>query len=300
MINDNALPPLLTAIVPLTRMAGRLENLGSWLNLARDHSIQIVIAHDVQDEVTGIELRELLNGENNRRIELIEGNFGAPGLARNAGIEVARGKWVTFWDSDDVPQVNRFVSMLKSTSGVDIDCFVGGYSTVNDFDGEVEERILPSNHLESIALNPGIWRFAFKRESLGSLRFSNLLMAEDQLFLAHYNISKRNLSIYNHSIYNYYVGGHFHQTRQKKALENLLSSVEESFKVLQNTSNSNFRFVTILLCRQIVTGIKHGSFFIRLKFFKVILVGLRKSPKSIYPEMFNAGYLTYRMKRSTK
>ena len=45
---------LIGAVVPMTRMAGRLENLESWLSIAVENNIGIVIVHDIQDEETGL------------------------------------------------------------------------------------------------------------------------------------------------------------------------------------------------------------------------------------------------------
>jgi glycosyltransferase involved in cell wall biosynthesis len=281
-------------------MGGRLENLGSWINLVGEFSIQLIIIHDVQDESTGPELRALLYEENCNRIELIEGYFGSPGLARNAGIKLAKGDWVAFWDSDDVPQVQQFISMLSSVSDDEVECIIGGYSTVNELNGEMEERILPPKFSDSIALNPGIWRFAFKRESFGSLKFSNLLMAEDQLFLAQYRIFDKKFSIYDRSIYHYYFGGEFHLTQQKKALEDLLYSIEETFNTLGETSDSNFRFVSILLCRQIASCFKHGKQLVRLKIMRVILLGLYRLPKHLYSEVSKAAHFVYKVKQESK
>jgi len=297
---DLGQPALLTAIVPLTRMVGRLENLRSWINLVAEYSIQLIIIHDVQDEATSAELRKLISDENCQQIELVEDFFGAPGLARNAGVDLAKGNWVTFWDSDDVPQVHKVMSMLNSFNDVDVECVIGGYSTVNELSGEVEEIILPMNFLESIALNPGIWRFAFKRKSLGGLRFSNLLMAEDQLFLAEYEVFTRKIATYDHSVYNYYVGGNFHLTQQQKALKHILLSVEETFKILRRTSDLSFHFVSILLWRQIATGVRHLGLSARVKMIRILLRGMYNLPRNRYPQICRAFCFTFKNMRNAK
>ena len=125
-------------------------------------------------------------------------------------------------------------------------------------------------------------------------------MAEDQLFLAEYEVFTRKIATYDHSIYNYYIGGHFHLTQQQKALKHLLLSVEETFKILRRTPDLSFRFVSILLWRQIATGVRHLGLSARLKMIKILLRGMYNLPRSRYPEMRRAFCFTFKIMRNTK
>ena len=95
---------LLTAIVPVTKMAGKLQHFEEWLSICRGLPIEIIVCHDVQDDQTGPELTKIfesLNLEN--KLIFLEGTYDSAGLARNAGIPLASGEWIVFWDSDDLP-----------------------------------------------------------------------------------------------------------------------------------------------------------------------------------------------------
>jgi uncharacterized protein YidB (DUF937 family) len=58
----------LSVIIPMTRMAGRMQNLDSWLSNSAGLPINIVIVHDIQDSFTAEELKELVKKYNNLKI----------------------------------------------------------------------------------------------------------------------------------------------------------------------------------------------------------------------------------------
>ena len=91
----------LTIVVPISSMAGRLNNLSSWLCEALDFDVEVRLVHDFHDEDTSREVQELLRKLNNKNIIFLEMKFGSPGLARNHGLKDANSKWVMFVDSDD-------------------------------------------------------------------------------------------------------------------------------------------------------------------------------------------------------
>ena len=57
-INSNS--TLLTIVTPISQMAGRLQNLQTWLSRLGNLSVEVVLIHDKKDELTGIALREMI------------------------------------------------------------------------------------------------------------------------------------------------------------------------------------------------------------------------------------------------
>jgi glycosyltransferase involved in cell wall biosynthesis len=263
----------LTVVTPVARMAGRLQNLNSWISTMDDPSVEIILIHDIQDEKTGVELQHLVRQLNDSRIVMIEGIFGAPGLARNAGLAIAKGEWVCFWDSDDVPQTRKFFQMVELANAENSECAVGEFTAVHDLSLKTKRHTLTDDYLNEIAIHPGIWRFAFKREALDGLKFSSLRMAEDQLFIAEFGIATRRLLVFPHSVYQYFLGEDFHLTRSKSARRDLPEAVDRSFSLAKAQNESDFRFTSILLCRQAITTLRVGDSKLRLQVVKVIILG---------------------------
>jgi glycosyltransferase involved in cell wall biosynthesis len=278
----------LTIVTPIALMAGRLQNLESWISTMGDLPVEVILIHDKKDEKTGIEVRELVNRSDDTRITLIEGLFGAPGSARNAGLAIAKGEWICFWDSDDLPQVEDFYKMVGYAAASGAECAVGGFTAVHDVTGKKKSHVLTENYLNEIAINPGIWRFAFKQSALKDLTFSSLLMAEDQLFLAEFGIPSRRIEISSKSVYQYFLGDNFHLTRTNAALRDLPAAVINSLSLLEKLSKENIHFASVLLSRQVFTALRNGSTLIKLQVLKILLLSWRSIGRSYRKEILRS------------
>ena len=109
-IANNNSESLLTAIIPIGRTGGNLDLLYSWLPEASNFSLKIIMVHDVLDHETGPLLKQLFEEFKELNLTLIEGLYGNPGQARNAGLELASTHWIAFWDHDDKPVLNLYLS----------------------------------------------------------------------------------------------------------------------------------------------------------------------------------------------
>jgi glycosyltransferase involved in cell wall biosynthesis len=268
---------LLTVVTPVALMAGRLENLKMWMSHLGLLSVEVILVHDKKDEITGVELRGIVNELEDPRIIILEGEYGGPGLARNAGLNVATGKWVCFWDSDDIPQVEDFYLMVQVAEASESECAVGGFTAVHDTSGAKKSHLLSKNYLEEIAINPGIWRFAFKRSALEGLWFSSLMMAEDQVFLAGFRIPDRRIEIFAKSVYQYFIGENYHLTNSKESLKDLPRAIGHTMSLIHTLTAGNIYFVSILLSRQVITAVRTGNIANRFDALGIFFLGLGKA-----------------------
>ena len=285
MASENLKTIQLTIVTPVALMAGRLQNLQKWIATIDALSVEVILIHDKKDEQTGIELRKIVQKFNDSKVIIIEGMYGGPGLARNAGLALAKGEWICFWDSDDLPEVEEFFRMVKVADLSGAECAVGGFTTVHDVTGKSKSHALTEKYLDEIAINPGIWRFAFKRSALEGFYFSNLLMAEDQLFLASFRIPSRKIEIYSKSVYQYFVGENFHLTRRKEALSDLPNAIKISFGLITSLSDKDLRFASILLSRQVISAMRTGSSSSRLQVMVIFLIGIWKINRNTRKEI---------------
>ena len=164
--------PLLSVIVPISNMAGKLNQLSAWVTKSLNKPIQIIIIHDIADEATGMELKELIHKNKLSHVVLIEGKYGNPGYARNAGLEVATGEWCVFWDSDDKPFVSSILLALTEVNLED-EVIIGRFNIRNCLDGSVREGCNNITSYKHIAMNPGIWRMIFRSKIINGFRFTN-------------------------------------------------------------------------------------------------------------------------------
>ena len=257
----------LSVIVPITGPPSRINNLLSWLSEVNKFSGEVILVHDVSDSDTVKLLAKTQSKiENSFNLKVIEGKFGSPGAARNAGKRIAESTWVAFWDCDDIPNVKNVNQLLESSAGDELDFLCGSFEVVDvSSQRSVTQHINsgnPTTDLKQIALNPGIWRFIFKRSSIESVFFLEISMAEDQDFLMDFNLTKRP-GRYSHLItYSYYRGEQGQLTSTKSAFSDLEISIRYLKRCRRNREH-NIYLETIYL-RQIITGILRGSVGVKI------------------------------------
>jgi glycosyltransferase involved in cell wall biosynthesis len=266
---------LLTAIVPVAKMSGRLDAMKSWLDQIDPNILEVILVHDNHDAKTGQELREIIEQFPSQKITIIEGKFGSPGAARNAGLEQARGDWVTFWDSDDIPNVTEFLIMLKNANFKGYEITVGGYETASfQSDGVTNPLlVLPSigEWGSNIPLNPGLWRWAFKRTVVGKMRFENFLMGEDQCFLVTLKPTTKKIHIHEKSVYMYHLNRDGQLTGNSIAINDISKSIRYLRKSLNSRKEKPNYFDLVILFRQSATAIKKGNLKVKVIGFQALV-----------------------------
>ncbi len=254
---------LASVICPVSGMAGKLGFVRDWVeSISANSQIEIILVHDISDNLTGKELLDLSNTYTNTR--LIEGLFGNPGTARNAGLEISVGRWVVFWDSDDEPNVQNFISTLEMMELFQFDIAVAAYAVCDEISHK-KSRSKPwsqetGRDLESLALNPGIWRIIFSREILKGIRFNPLKMAEDQIFICEALTKARSIRFVDNLNYTYFTGSSRHLTRNIRALQDLLPAFRITKKLVEiNERRELSSFLNIVAARQLISGLRYGN-----------------------------------------
>lgn len=171
----------LLIIVPVTKMAHRLENLQTWLSKTTNQEVKILLIHDIADEATSFELKEIVSKFSRLKIELIEKQLNSPGLTRNLGLATVNYEWISFVDSDDLVDVSELLNMI-SKSPLDAEIVIGNYKVNSSKDTKLIKTSESIDPKMNVAMNPGIWRMVFRHEVIGMTRFSQYKMGEDQLF----------------------------------------------------------------------------------------------------------------------
>jgi glycosyltransferase involved in cell wall biosynthesis len=228
---------LISIVVPIASYSTKYGNLLEWISKCKDERIEILICYDQhgkQDSNFIAEFAKIQSGIS----RVIKGPYLSPGMARNAGLEQACGKWVIFCDSDDfvnVTQWDLFISILDNYSD----------STLVAFNFSVTDSVIEirqpkfSKYLKFMAfINfstiPGLWRLCFDRESIGSTRFTNIRLGEDILFLIEFLSKKREISYSNFNFYTYFVG-------QDNQLTQNSSRETEYVKILERIIDQDLR-----------------------------------------------------------
>ena len=269
----------LSVVVPVTLMSGKLEKLGSWLKEISDLPIEVLLIHDKRDDATSLELQVLLKKLQNNKIVFKEGLYGSPGMARNAGLEFASNYWTCFWDSDDLPIVPIVNRLLSFKYEKEIDVIATNYILVNELTGAKKNMAIGKHLSTAIGMDPGLWRFYFKTESLLKHRFTDLHMAEDQLFIGKYLSFNHPIQIIDLPTYRYFRGNDDHLTKQKSALNDLCPATKECLREIQDGLERNVEVLSIMFIKLIISGLRYCEIKSKSMILVILIQGLfhRKS-----------------------
>ena len=271
----------IAVIVPVSRMSTKLDNLRQWLRTVDFESIEVILVHDIQDVDTGRELKEITL--NIPQIQLIEARYGSPGMARNAGLDLAKNEWIVFWDSDDLPEVEEVIEMIEIAANGNFAVAVGGFTvqtltSPNLHSLHLIENSVSGKLFEEFGMQPGLWRWAFRNEIIGKIRFKAFRMAEDQCFLFDLNLAGQRIYVHPKSVYTYFVGDEQQLTNNPKALSDLLKSVPYLMRSIKGSNASKSEFGALLITRQVLTALKRGVLSTKIlmiiqviKFFPLIV-----------------------------
>ncbi len=249
----------MTAIIPVTRMAGKLSHFETLLIDCTSLGIEVVIVHDKQDNETGRELDKILHSVNSNLVTLITESVFSPGKARNLGFEKATGVWICFWDSDDNPLPEILLDMVRQADINSHQIAVGAFRKISS----KRKKTYGSSEIE-IGRMPGIWRFAFKREIIQKTFFPMYRMGEDQIFLARLNLYSKDIFHFEKVVYEYIIGNSGQLTKSIDAIRDLQFGIMDLCDLILSSQKEN-KINLIFFAKQALTIIKYGTLKLRLK-----------------------------------
>lgn len=155
---------VLTIITPHYNRHEYLKELAKVLEPQLDETIEWLIVDDYSQDQ---DFSYLQKG----KVIHLNNNSGGASVPRNVGLDNAKGKYITFIDSDDLVSED-YIKEIKNSFKYDYDyCYFGWKSRVNKIIGEP-----PS-------WNCCVWNCIYKKELIGDTRFRpDLKIAEDYVF----------------------------------------------------------------------------------------------------------------------
>ena len=185
---------LLSYIVPVYNTGQWLEKCPLSISSYEFDSCEIIVVDDGSEDNSS-EIIKVIEENDNRVRSIHQSNQGLSS-ARNAGLEIARGKYVLFVDSDDIIDVQNVLYMLKKAMDENADVIAGRIlcfdenGTYSKWGKYLNKAVFPDgvSYLQAIYKNatyaPMVFGYLVKRELiiLHKLRFKGGIIHEDELW----------------------------------------------------------------------------------------------------------------------
>ena len=164
----------LSIIIPYYKTYELTRNLIKSLIAQKTEDVEIILIDDGCDEIR-------LNVFESTNVIVIHKENGGVSSARNTGLDLAKGKYISFIDSDDMVMPNYIETLLELIKNNNEDIIYFNWLDVN------------TNEVIRHPSNPAVWKAIYKREILP--RFEECYKTKEDYFFNE-ELDKMNYSKY--------------------------------------------------------------------------------------------------------
>ena len=187
--------PLISVIIPVYNVEDYLERCLDSVTSNTYRNLEIICVNDGSPDNCQVILERYAKEDS--RIKVISQANKGLSAARNAGIDISKGDYLYFLDSDDWIHQNAFNVLLYAANKSNADIIVGGFkyvSSFHEFDGstvyEIQNDIAALDRDTVIngrgRTRDNVWGTLYHRNIIGKYRFPEEIKAysEDAFFNA--------------------------------------------------------------------------------------------------------------------
>ena len=204
---------LISVVIPVYNAEKYIRRCVNSIQNQTYHNLEIILVDDGSPDKSG-QICDQLSKEDDR-IRVVHKQNAGPGFARNAGIELMTGRYVTFIDSDDWIAEQMVEKMVeKFEISPEVDAVFCGYTEVDEKGEKI--RAVEPNHIQTVCRNEGIklifgeygtflWNKMFRSNLLkeNTLFDLELKIGEDELWMIDILKSARNIYLFDEPLYFY-------------------------------------------------------------------------------------------------
>lgn len=191
---------LLTFGIPVYNAERYIERLLQLFNNIDNFPYEVIVINDGSKDNS---LNICKKYENDKIHVYSQKNLGVS-MARNRIIELAKGEWITFIDSDDLIDFNLYASVFDRIDKEDMFCInVNNKKYYNKLNSIKEYDKTLSFLIENEIINSPVSRF-YKRKIIkdNNIKFnSKFSLGEDMLFNLQYSKYCKSIKFFNENIY---------------------------------------------------------------------------------------------------
>lgn len=206
--------PLLSIIVPAFNIENYISRCLENLINQNYKNIEIIVVDDGSKDKTG----EIIDSyvKKDSRIKVIHKKNEGVSIARNIGIDIAKGDYIGFVDGDDIVDKEMFEVLIKNAVKYNADISHCGYKMVfpsrTDYYYNTEDIMIQNNYdglkdlLKADRIEPGLWNKIYKSHLFDDIRLNPNIKYNEDLLANFYLFRKSTKSVfYDKCMYNYMI-----------------------------------------------------------------------------------------------
>ena len=240
---------MISVIIPSYNRANTLLRSAQSVLNQTIQDIELIIVDDGSTDNTEQVIENLKKNDARVRSICLEKNSGAC-VARNTGIDAARGEYIAFQDSDDVWMADKLDKQLRKIKSANADIVFCKYNRIKD--GE-KVSVGPEQYKEGF-LNPvrdvygiGTQTLLFKKEIFDEYRFDPQMPRFQELELL-YRISKKyRIYCMDIPLVNYTIRGNSISSKPELAYKAIGLMLRKHPELLEECPDMGKKFATILI-----------------------------------------------------
>lgn len=250
---------ILSAVIAVGNYENHLDKIKEMLLYSE--IFQLIFVCDTTQNEGSDKFLELLQKFPSGDIVFIEGAYGSPGKVRNIGKQMANLTWLTFWDCDDLPNFPNLLKLMNTLSNDYSDCelVVSQFDVYDEDTSQYLSRGSNDHFIFQLPLNPGLWRILIKNETQINLKFEEISMGEDQIYIVDLFSTPRKVCFSGLVTYGYRKHSYGQLTKSLLVRPQLVRCVSFTWKRLLRAPHSRKPLILLFLMKQVISLIK--SFF---------------------------------------
>ncbi len=206
---------LISIVVPIYKVEDYLEDCVSSILNQTYKNLEIILVDDGSPDNCGKMCDEFQKKDN--RIQVIHKENGGLSDARNAGIEIATGKYIMFVDSDDLMEITACEKLYNEAESKKADMVIGNFIYVDDDGTPWSSEVFPKSKYKNFKLsikdygdsfyvmNSAVWNKIFRLDFIrkNEMKFVVGIPGEDAPFTTLYFIKSENVYYIDDVVYKY-------------------------------------------------------------------------------------------------
>ena len=203
---------MVSVIIPAYNVEQYVERCVYSVTKQTYRNLEIILVDDGSTDCTGIICDKLAKEDN--RISVIHKTNGGLSDARNAGIDVSRGEYISFVDSDDYIASDMLEHMMNAMCETDISMVVVGFwkqsGDAREYCGPTTERVVSSEEaLKDIYIGheiyPASWNKLYRRALFNNNRFAVGMINEDSEIITKLLVECKRVALVSKPLYIYMI-----------------------------------------------------------------------------------------------